>query len=476
MKQKYLYFFYIIAFALTACADSAKKKGTSISGEIVEPKTPFMVILKDHKVLDTLPLDENNQFYYRFSEPVESGLYTFLHNYNTYYESQMFYIESGDSLQLRLNTQDFDKSIMYSGDDAAANNFLMTLFLDSKENGKMLPDYYKYGPADFVAEVDSIGTGHRNVLYKLKQKQLISNDFKNLAEQAVGYALYDLKERYYFLVNKYNQQLKAQLPADFLAYRKKADFNQAELQTYYIYQYFLSDYLKNRATSDCLNQNKSNRECFVLSSKRNLKSRFKLADSIFTLKSLRNRFLTRIGGRLIVHSQTDKAVDSIVSFLADTKYETDDLQQIKDLATVQKRQFLGDINNLYLSDIKGQEVQISNLLTKPTVFFYWSMYYKYHHLHQHKKIKKLKNQYPQLHFIGINIDVEKPEMWKSSLTNFGYTNFSEFQLVCPPEERDYYRNYLDKLVFVGTNGRVLANNLGLRDPKLEEELQVLVQP
>ncbi|HLS30915.1 MAG TPA: hypothetical protein VK021_08670 [Flavobacteriaceae bacterium] len=471
MNQNKFIFFLIVLICL-GCTDSKNKNSsTSITGEIFNPRSDAIVLLENNRTIDTVMLDENNRFYYKFDEDIKDGLYTFLHNYQTHYETQMFYLEKGDSLQFRLNTQEFDQSLMYSGEGAVANNFLMMLFLENIQNNKLLLEYYRIEPEEFLSKADSIKADYKNYLSKLHRDGQVSKNFKKLANQVIDYSYYDIKERYYFLVNKYMYEIKRELPADFMNHRKSADFNHEELQKYYIYQHFLDDYLKNKAVEHC--QESGGKNCFDLHSKINLQKRLELADSLFKLKSLRQRFMRDFSGWLIVNSETEEAVDSTLTFLSKVDFDQNEFKRINRLAEVQKRQFIGHIGDLSVTTKKGDQVKISSLTDKPTVFYYWSLYYKSHHLNQHEKIKQYQKRYPEVNFVGINIDYNNDDgksNWQSSIENFGYDGFSEYQLICPANQRIFYRNYLNKAVFVDTSGVVLTGKLNLRDNKFEEKL------
>lgn len=473
MKQNIFIFFFIV-LVFVACTDSKNNNSsTSITGEIFNPQSESIVLLENDRTIDTVMLDENNRFHYTFDEEIEDGLYTFLHNYQTHYETQMFYLEKGDSLQFRLNTQEFDQSLMYSGEGAIANNFLMMLFLENIQSNKLLLEYYRIDPEDFIRKADSVKADYKNYLNKLHKTGQVSAKFKKLGNEVIDYSYYDMKERYYFLVNKYMYETKRELPADFMNHRKTADFNHEELQKYYIYQHFLDDYLKNKAVEKC--QESGGKNCFDLHSKINLQERLELADSLFKLESLRQRFMRDFSGWLIVHSETRAAVDSTLAFLSKVNFNEDEFKRINRLAQVQKRQFIGNIGELSVTTEKGNQVKISSLTTKPTIFYYWSLYYKSHHLNQHEKIKQLKERYPEVNFVGINIDYNDEDEngksnWESSLENFDYGEFAEYQLVCPANQRIFYRNYLNKAVFVDTSGVVLTGKLNIQDSKFEEKL------
>ncbi len=458
-----------VALSFQACNEARDLFSASVMGEIVNPQTDYITILKNNVVVDSVPLDGNNQFFYYFDKS-RPGFYTFRHNYNTHYETQMFYVEPGDSLQFRLNTKDFDNSLMYSGAGAAKNNFLMALFNENRENGKKLLQYSALDASTFKAKADSISENQQARLQNLSDEGKVSNEFYDIAQTLIDFGRYDLFERYLFIITRFRPPVKESLPSDFLAYRKTVNLNHEVLQTYYTYQYFLDDYLRNITIEDCFSENKPG-NCFDLNSKDNLRRRLTISDSLFTLKSLRSLFLTRYGARLIVQSRAEDEVNSIVYFLKNVEnYNSTELQDIVLLSEVQKRQFIGNVSHLLLAPYRGDNVEIETVLTKPTVFFYWSLFYSSHHQRQHQIIAQLQERLPYINFVGVNIDSDHIEQWEQSLKEFGYNLRTEFQLICPPEERPFYRNYLNKLVFVKPSGEIVNNSLSLGDYNLEEEL------
>ena len=63
-------------------------------------------------------------------DTISSGLYTFYHEP----EFQYIIIDENDNLQIRLNTLDFDESLVYTGKGSSKNNFLMDVFLRSEND------------------------------------------------------------------------------------------------------------------------------------------------------------------------------------------------------------------------------------------------------------------------------------------------------------------------------------------------------
>jgi len=102
---------YLFLFILVGCGE-IKKDSPSVffSGEIVNPTSEHVVLYKGDVVIDSSTLGKNNMFSFKL-DSIEDGLYHFNHAP----EYQYVYLEKGDSLLLRLNTVDFDESLVFSG-------------------------------------------------------------------------------------------------------------------------------------------------------------------------------------------------------------------------------------------------------------------------------------------------------------------------------------------------------------------------
>ena len=96
----------------------------TLKGEIVNPTSEYVVLYKDDMVIDSAKLNQDHRFNFNL-QGIEEGLYHFDHSP----ELQYVYLQEGDSTVIRLNTMEFDESLVFSGDGAAINNFLIEMFL-----------------------------------------------------------------------------------------------------------------------------------------------------------------------------------------------------------------------------------------------------------------------------------------------------------------------------------------------------------
>lgn len=451
-----------IFFSFFSCEQEKKPVRTYFSGEIVNPKADFVTLERQDTVIDTLFLNKKNQFSYEFSEKCH-GLYIFRHAP----ETQLFYIEKGDSLLLHLNTMEFDESMMYSGEGAAKNNFLMEMYLLNEKNNDFLFSFYKISPPDFAKTTDSIKATRDKRLDKLAQKENFSEDFRELAQKTIDYEYYGLRERYSFLIKKYVEELRGEFPKDFFDYRKKANFNDKDLQWHYIYRRFLDNYLKTKSIDYCIKNNKD-RNCFRLHSINNLQRRIKLADSIFSIPKLKNRFIQSFVKREIIFSEKSAEVDTALQVIDKYSLKKESKKELRNLASIQRSFLTGNsIAEKTLLDSNLQTIRFKSISKKPKVLFYWSIYSGKQHIQQHDKINTLRNKYPDIAFIGINIDAQETNLWKKTLENFDYNEDFEYQINNVGDKKPLYRNYLNSILFVNENSIIEDGKLQLDDPNLE---------
>ena len=99
------------------------------SGKILNNTSDSISIYKDNNMIYESVVDVDGLFNITI-DTITSGLYTFYHEP----EFQYIIIDENDNLQIRLNTLDFDESLVYTGKGSSKNNFLMDVFLRSEND------------------------------------------------------------------------------------------------------------------------------------------------------------------------------------------------------------------------------------------------------------------------------------------------------------------------------------------------------
>lgn len=468
LQMKYAFYLSLcLALLVTGCNDNNSEESNSIyiGGQINNPETDFVVISKENKTIDTLFLDEKNQFGKDFKN-LESGIYTFKHSP----ESQIIYTEPGDSIVIWLNTMSFDESLNFSGEGAEKSNFLLDMFLKNQNNNDLILTYYKIEPTEFAKMTDSIKADRIEALEKLQEKNEFSEEFLKIARASINYEYYDLRERYTFLIRKYYDNYAQKIPDDFNNYRADIDFNNEELQDYYVYTNLIDDYLRSKSIEHCIKEHGGKKGCFNINSFKNIQRRMLLIDSLSSIEPLKNEFLDRLAAQAITMSESEERLDSVLNLLEKIDYSR--IESARELAEIQNDYFVGkSLNNLKAEDTEGKILSYAEIINKPTITYAWSLYAPTHHRWQHHIIKDLQKKYPELDFLGVNIDLGEREEWLRTLETFGYDKSNEFQITERSSSKDTYKKYLNKIFFVAANGDIVKGDIQLGSPEFEGQIQ-----
>lgn len=459
------YFLLCCGLLFTGCKDnSVESSNIFLGGQINNPETDYVVLSKENETIDTLFLDEENQFGKDFQD-LESGIYTFRHPP----ESQIMYIEPGDSIIIWLNTLSFDESLNFSGDGSEKSNFLLEMFLKNQKNNDYVINNYNIEPEKFARITDSIREQRLQKLEDLKDRNEFSEEFLKIARASIYYEYYDLRERYAFLVKKYNRGVANKMPADFTAYRENIDFNNEEMQDYYVYTNLIDDYLRTKSIEHCREFHKDKRKCYNINTFQNIKRRIILIDSLSNIKSLKNEFIDRLAAQAITMAENESRIDSILNLLNNIDYSN--IESARHLAGIQKDYFVGNsMQDVMAENTDGKVIRYGEVINGPTITYAWSLYAPAHHRWQHNIIGDLKEKYPELDFIGVNIDMGEREEWLRTIETYGYDKDQEYQIARRKASKETYKKYLNKVLFISPDGTIVRGDIQLGSPEFEEDL------
>ncbi|HFS67210.1 MAG TPA: hypothetical protein ENK67_03265, partial [Flavobacteriia bacterium] len=145
MIKNYLTYFIILALFVHIGCNKKKVSTAYFTGQIVNPKEKQLHLYKKNKEIKNVVLNNEHNFHIKL-DSVKGDLYTFKHGN----ELQYIYLSPNDSLVMRLNTWDFDESLIFSGKGAIKNNFLMHLFLENEKQEKLFYSYSTLNEEDFL--------------------------------------------------------------------------------------------------------------------------------------------------------------------------------------------------------------------------------------------------------------------------------------------------------------------------------------
>lgn len=457
-------FLIVISILITSC-QTKKETKTYFGGAIINPVSSYILLCQKGEVIDTISIDDNGHFHHKF-DLKNPGLFSFKHGY----EFQVFYAEPQDSISLRLNTKEFDESLVYGGNNAPQNNFLIENFLKNEENSNLIYSYHKIPPREFEDKIDSIRVERREKLEEISKRYKVSENYKSIAQHSIDFEFYDLKERYSFLLNKFFPAKVKFLSPNYYDYRNEIDFNNEKVIELIGFQRFLDNYLKNKSIEICLRNNSG--DCYDTGSISNLDQRIALIDSLFEHDFIRDHYFQRFFQEEVIYSKTKAHLEHTKEHLA--RFELSDMEKsnLEALANFQESLLVDQsLQNVRLKDRNFKELKLKDILSKNHCIVYsWSVNSESHLKQRMDKIRAIKETHPNIQLIGINIDFDKPDEWKQALKNYDCNKENEYQIVPGPHWM-FYRNYLNKIFFVDKNGTIKMSETILYNDDLDEHLQ-----
>tara|TARA_R110002020_G_scaffold21009_1_gene71111 strand:- start:79173 stop:80579 length:1407 start_codon:yes stop_codon:yes gene_type:complete len=416
--------FYLFIFVLVGCQVNEKKSDRAFfSGEIVNPTNDYIVLYKDEEVVDSALLDENNRFVLQL-DSVEEGLYHFDHSP----ELQYVYLGKGDSILIRLNTSDFDESLVFSGTGEEINNFLLEMFLAFEEEDSLINSLYELEPAPFATAVDSLRMAKHSLLTGLEKDIALSDKAKELATANIDYTYYAYFEKYPFKHRrKVGDKLIHDLPADFYGYRKNVDYNNANLSYFRPYYNYMIFNMGNMSYMECLDGCPSATEKIASRLHFNL-HKLKLIDSLVKDGALRDNLFRNVALDYLLKARDNSTNNT--AFITDfrqrsagNKHKNEIDRLYNGIQGIQPDSPLPDVTVHNIADKTYSLREVAN--DGKVVFYFWSGLLMPHFMSINQKVEELKLKHPDYEFIGISYKTDLPQ-WKGLLQNYGLDPKEQF--------------------------------------------------
>lgn len=400
--------FYILLFASLSLVTCKKdivecdENSAFIGGEIINPNSNYIVLMKSHKVIDTITLDKDNRFSYRLTD-FKPGLYNFYDGN----EQQFILLQPKDSLLLRLNTIEFDESLVYTGIGAKENNYLMDMFLENEreENeDKTLLRISQLPPPLFQSKLDAIKEEKLNRLNKFIVKNKTTKLFKKLAEANINYRYYSWKEFYPFAnYSKSEFDMLNCLPNDFYDYRKEIDYNDELLKDYTPYNNFLKFHINNIAFQEHIkHSNNTNYDEYSIDY--NLDKMVAIDNNINSEYNKNSLYYYTIT-RFIRFSKNTDGYDELYEAFNERCTNKKLKESAFRVVNSYKRLKRGiEVPHVILLDKDEKDVELLKLIKKPTVIYFWNNKRKSYIITAHKRAQELEKKYPEVLFLSINTE------------------------------------------------------------------------
>ena len=453
MREKLLPLFIVI-FTLLSCKNK-EETSTWFGGQIVNPKLDYIIFSQGSLILDTIQLDSNNFFLYR-SDEITEGLYSIRHN-----ETQVFYIQPGDSLLLHLNTIDFDESIAYSGKGSEQNNLLMDLYLKNERENNFLPNWYTLSPMEFSVKIDSIKVEKEREFKDFLSKNQVSEGFKEVAESSILYDYFSKKELYAMA----NRSRAEQLDDDYFAYRNDIDFNNEKLRFYYPYYRFLNRYFNSLMISKF--PAGTDRKSYDFS-----REKAEAIGNTISNDSIRNSLLRITAFQYLSCAKVPNEGKEFFNLFSTLNNNPKHLQQIGELTEAAIKMASGNkVPNTRLLTMDNSIEELHAMVTSPTVLFFWTASSTTHAKMGHNRASELKSKFPEYRFIGINTD-RHFKKWRQTVLNLDFDPNKEFQLNDVQESKKalVLSSMMSKAIILDENAVILDGNTNMFNNDFEQLL------
>jgi len=445
--NRYLLCLFFVSF--TACNLEQKNAPTIFAGEIVNPTSATVILFKDDIAVDSAYLDMHNRFSFTLDK-LEAGLYNFHHSP----QYQYVYLSKGDSLLLRLNTNYFDESLVFSGKGEEINNFLIEVFLNSEEEDKLVETYYTLEPKEFSQKIDSLRQMKINLLGELQTESKLSPQSLAMATATINYTSYINKEKYPFKNPKNSKKRSLEkMNGDFYEYRKELDFDDKELTYFTPYYDFMKRYFDNLAFAGCATncdvENKTIKNQLHFN-----QHKLVLIDSIVKEKKLRDNLFRNVAMTyfLKVHDnvENNKLFFDEFQGLSGNNMHINEIHNLYE--SVLKMQPNHELPDVKVLDSLGNRVSIKEIALQndTVVFYFWSPKNNRHFKNITHQAKLLTTQYPNISFVAISLSSDE-ESWKNTIKESNQTFKNEYKAV----HIDSLRN---TLIIDGLNKAILTKN------------------
>ncbi|CAM3493637.1 transaldolase [Zobellia roscoffensis] len=422
MNRNLLYLFFLF---LGSCAAEKNSSTVFFAGEIVNPTSNHIVLLKGDVVIDSAELDEDNRFSFSL-DSISEGLYHFNHDP----ELQYVYLEKGDSLVVRLNTSDFDESLVFSGDGEELNNFLLEVFLAHEEESNSVRAMYRMNPIDFERNIDSLKKIKLDELDEIKSEGKLSKKEQKIASASVNYNYNTYKEEYPFKHKRLTgEKIIDKLPVNFYDYRKDLIFNDKDLTYLRPYYNFMINHVGNMSFMTC------SHACSIKNNvvKNQLhfnKHKLHIIDSLVQEKELKDNLFRYVAfDYLLKVHDSEENNEEFISGFRELSHNNRHMNEIDALYEgIKNIQPKKEIPNVSVTNANGDTLTMKQIAAKnnKTVFYFWSATDRMHFDNINRRIEQLSAKKPEYSYIGINIKTNESN-WKAMMEMSGIDQAKQYR-------------------------------------------------
>ncbi|WP_456442262.1 peroxiredoxin family protein [Psychroserpens sp.] len=436
-------------------------------GVIINPNNNYITLSNTLGGKDTLYLDKNNRFLHKIDN-LKPGLYSFTHGG----EYQTIFLEPNDSLLFRLNTNDFDESLVYTGLGSKKNNYLIRTFLNDEIENKEFMNTSHLEPEVFVKHMDKLRKQKLTHFEEFSSNKPTSELFKGIVKSSIDYNHYAYHEMFPFGYYGNNKLIHFKdLPEGFYEYRNEIDLNNESLSKLYVYNRFLFWHFNNIALKQYYND--GNHEAFDRMALDYNIEKLRLIDSTITSENIKNYLLKHTTRDFVLNTDDRDTTNKMIDYYLKKSTNPEDKIYLKELVEAAYKLKHGNIlPNSNVIDYNGNSVELSSLIDSTTVIYCWSTNFKMHSRNSHYKMKQLMAKFPDVNFIAINFNDNDLHYWKKTLRSLNFPVKNEYMFSNSSEAIEkYVITFSHKIFVVDEQMEIINSNIGLFSENMNECLK-----
>ena len=442
---------------LLGCNNSQVCNSTYFGGKIINPKSNCIILFENEIPLDTFYLDKNNTFLGEIPS-LHEGLFNFKHGN----EQQYIYLQPKDSLLIRLNTWDFDETLVFSGKGAERNNLLIDSFLESERERRIFFQYYDLSPTEFitkVSQVEKVKLDRYNDYISNHPEE--SDKFNDILKTALTFPLYSKVENYPLAHSaKINHDEHSVINKDFYKHREYISLDNDSLMFFYAYRDYVLSNLYNKVNSLGYDLNSDE---FTVNLLKEISAELNDENS-------RNSMLRKIFIRHFYWKSSRKINENIVNTYFDLTTNLEDKKLILNLTSDLRKIEEGDLlNDFKIIDYNKSHKSIRRLIkNKKSVLYFWNPEFIGKDFIA-SKIEYLSEKYPDLKFIGVRIyDDNKERIFKLDIK-------SQYYLESNSKANSFLTSQLPRTILINKKGIVVNSYASLSSTKIFNQIEELAR-
>jgi len=442
---------------LLGCNNSQVCNSTYFGGKIINPKSNCIILFENEIPLDTFYLDKNNTFLGEIPS-LHEGLFNFKHGN----EQQYIYLQPKDSLLIRLNTWNFDETLVFSGKGAERNNLLIDSFLESEKERRIFFEYYDLSPTEFitkVSQVEKVKLDRYNDYISNHPEE--SDKFNDILKTALTFPLYSKVENYPLAHSaKINHDEHSVINKDFYKHREYISLDNDSLMFFYAYRDYVLSNLYNKVNSLGYDLNSDE---FTVNLLKEISAELNDENS-------RNSMLRKIFIRHFYWKSSRKINENIVNTYFDLTTNLEDKKLMLNLTTDVKKIEEGELlNDFKIIDYNKSHKSIRRLIkNKKSVLYFWNPEFIGKDFIA-SKIQYLSEKYPDLEFIGVRIyDDNKERIFKLDIK-------SQYYLESNSKANSFLTSQLPRTILINKKGIVVNSYASLSSRKIFNQIEELAR-